>query len=174
MTAVRYTLVQKTLHWSIALAVIGALAGGELIHWLDNGSFKDQVYFLHKSTGILILALMVARVVARLFHGAPALPAEIPGWQRRVSGLTHFLLYALLVTMPLVGWAATSAYPAPLPFYGLFDIPALVGADRALSEQLFAIHRYMGRAILALVVMHIGAALFHGLVKKDGVFQRMV
>ncbi len=174
MTAVRYTLVQKILHWLIALAVIGALAGGELIHWLDNGSLKDQIYFVHKSTGMLILALMAARVVARLTYGAPGLPAEIPGWQRTVSGATHFLLYALLVLMPLVGWAATSAFPAPLPFYGLFEVPALIGADRALSERLFEVHHYMGRAILVLVAMHIGAALFHGLVKKDGVFQRMV
>lgn len=173
MTAVRYTLVQKVLHWSIALAVLGALAGGELIHWLENGAFKDQVYFLHKSTGFLILALMVVRVVVRLVHGAPALPLEVPAWQRAVSGFTHFLLYTLLVVMPFVGWAATSAFPAPLPFYGLFDVPALVGADRALSEQLFTIHFYLGRVILVLVAMHIGAALFHGLVKKDGVFQRM-
>ena len=174
MTTDRYTLIQRILHWTIALAVIGSLIGGQLIGWLENGPLKTQIYFLHKSTGILILGLMLLRVLTRLKFGAPALPVEVPGWQRKVSGATHFLFYALLVIMPLIGWAATSAYPAPLPFFGLFEVPSLIGENRALSEQLYEIHEIMGKVIFALIVLHIGAALHHTFIKKDGVLRRML
>ena len=173
MSTDRYHLIQRILHWTIALAVIGSLIGGQLIGWLENGPLKTQVFFLHKSTGILILGLMLMRVVTRLSFGAPALTVEMPDWQRKVSGLTHFLFYALLIIMPLIGWAATSAFPAPLPFFGLFDVPPLIGENKALSEQLFEIHEIMGKVILALVALHIGAALHHTLIKKDGVLRRM-
>ena len=174
MNTDRYKLIQRILHWTIALAVIGSLIGGQLIGWLENGPLKTQVYFLHKSTGILILGLMLMRVVTRLSFGAPALPAEMPDWQRKASGITHFLFYALLVIMPLIGWAATSAFPAPLPFFGLFDVPALIGENKALSERLFEIHEIMGKVIIALVLLHIGAALHHAFIKKDGVLRRML
>lgn len=173
MTADRYTLVQKVLHWIIALAVIGALGVGASLDWLASGALKNQLYALHKATGMLILGLMILRVGARLVFGAPPLPADVPGWQRTAAAASHFLLYALILAMPVVGWAATSAFPAPLPFFGLFEVPPLIGADRDLSKQLFVIHEWMGKAIFALVLIHIGAALQHALVKKDGVLRRM-
>lgn len=173
MTAEHYTFVQKALHWIIALAVIGALAGGTALDWLGNGALKNQLYALHKATGILILGLMLLRVVVRFAFGAPALPVETPTWQRTAAAASHFLFYALLLIMPVIGWAATSAFPAPLPFFGLFDVPPLIGKDRELSKQLFEIHEIMGKVIIALIVVHIGAALQHGLVKKDGVLRRM-
>jgi cytochrome b561 len=83
------------------------------------------------------------------------------------------MLYALILSMPILGWAATSAYPAPIPFFGLLDVPPLIGADRALSEQLFAVHAIMGKIILGIVLIHIGAALHHGLSRRDGVLRRM-
>lgn len=173
MTAARYTLIQRLLHWIIAFAVIGALLGGQALDWLDSGDLKNQLYALHKATGFLILGMMLVRVLVRVIFGAPALPETIPSWQRRASAASHGLLYLLLVMMPVVGWAATSAFPAPLPFYGLFEVPPLIGADRELSKLLFEVHEWMGKAIIALILLHIGAALQHALVKKDGVFQRM-
>jgi len=173
MTADRYTFIQKVLHWIIALAVIGALGAGAALDWLGNGALKNQMYALHKATGMLILGLMIARVAMRLVFGAPPLPVETPTWQKRAAGASHLALYALILAMPVVGWAATSAFPAPIPFFGLFDVPPLIGADRDLSKQLFWIHGVMGKAIFAIVAIHIGAALHHGLVKKDGVLRRM-
>ena len=173
VTQERYTLVQKILHWLIALAVIGALGAGQAIDWLDDGPLKTQLYALHKATGMLILGLMLLRIVARIVFGAPPLPISIPSWQRTASAATHFLLYALILLMPIVGWAATSAFPAPIPFFGLFEVPPLIGGDRELSKQLFDIHHWMGKAIFLLVALHIGAALKHGLIDKDGVFRRM-
>ncbi len=169
----RYTFIQKLLHWLIALAVIGALGAGALLEYLDNGAFKNQLYALHKANGIAILGLMLLRIAARVVFGAPALPIEVPSWQRTAAGASHFMLYALILLMPIVGWAATSAYPAPIPFFGLIDIPPLIGADRDLSKQLFAVHGVMAKVIFAIVVIHIGAALHHGLSRKDGVLRRM-
>ena len=173
MTAERYTLIQKILHWLIALCVIGALGVGASLDWLENGALKNSLYALHKATGMLILGLMLLRLMARIVFGAPPLPPDVPSWQRTAAAGSHLLLYVLILLMPVVGWAATSAYPAPIPFFGLFDVPPLIGKDRALSEQLFAIHSIMGKAIFALVALHIGAALHHGIVRKDGVLRRM-
>ncbi len=173
VTDQHYTFIQKALHWLIALTVLGALGVGAALDWLGNGALKNQLYALHKATGILILGLMLLRLAARFIFGAPPLPAHVPGWQRKASSATHFLLYALLLAMPVVGWAATSAFPAPLPFFGLFDVPPLIGKDRELSKQLFEIHEIMGKAIFALLILHIGAALQHALIKKDGVLRRM-
>lgn len=168
----KYALIQRLLHWLIALMVIGALGGGLMIDWLENGPFKNQVYFLHKSFGVTILALMLCRLLARMMFGAPPLPDTVLPWQRTASHAVHGLFYLLLIAMPLIGWAATSAYPAPVPVFGLFEMPGLVAKDRELSETLFAIHGIMGKAILALAIVHIGAAIMHGM-KRDGVFSRM-
>ncbi len=173
VTIERYTFIQKVLHWLIALAVIVALGMGASLDWLGNGALKNQLYALHKATGILILGLMLLRVVVRIVFGAPPLPVNIPSWQRTAAAASHFLLYALILLMPIIGWAATSAYPAPIPFFGILDMPPLIGADRDLSKQLFAIHEWMSRGILALVGLHIAAALRHALIQKDGVFRRM-
>ena len=173
VTIERYTFIQKLLHWLIALLVIGALGAGAALDWLDNGALKNQLYALHKATGMLILGLMLLRIAARIIFGAPPLPVSVPSWQRIAAAASHFLLYALILMMPVVGWAATSAFPAPIPFFGLFDVPPLIGADRDLSKQLFAIHYWMGKGILALVALHIAAALKHALIEKDGVLRRM-
>ncbi len=174
VTIERYNFIQKLLHWLIALLVIGALGAGSALDWLDNGPLKNQLYALHKANGMLVLGLMLLRVVARIVFGAPPLPASVSSWQRTAAAASHFLLYALILLMPIVGWAATSAFPAPLPFFGLFEFPPLIGADRDLSKQLFEIHEIMGKVIIALVVVHIAAALQHAFIKKDGVLRRML
>ena len=90
------------------------------------------------------------------------------------AGIVHFLLYALLLLQPFVGWIATAAYPAPVPIFGLFDMPAVWGADRPLSDRLFVVHRIMGVSIGLLAIMHIGAALHHHFVRRDGILRRML
>lgn len=179
----KYTLLQRLLHWIIALLVLGALTGGLILEQLGGGSFKDefaifkpysnQLYFLHKSAGMSVLLLMVLRIVLRLAHGAPDLPASVPDWQRRAAGLSHFAFYVLLLAMPMLGWLATSAYDAPVPLFGLYEFPLLLEKDRDLAARLFYIHNIIGKMLLAIVVVHIGAALMHGLIKRDGVFSRM-
>ena len=84
-----------------------------------------------------------------------------------ITSSVHTLLYALLLAMPIVGYTATSAFGAPTPFFGLFDLPPIVGKNEALSKQLFMLHRWTGYAVAALALLHIGAALQHYFIRTD-------
>jgi cytochrome b561 len=107
-------------------------------------------------------------------HPPAPLPADIPALQQFAAHATHVALYLLLIVQPLIGWIATSAYPAPMPVFGLFNLPPIWPDNRVLSEQLFVLHRWLGITIAVVVAMHIGAALFHHVVRKDRVLMRMV
>jgi cytochrome b561 len=91
-----------------------------------------------------------------------------------VSSAVHGALYVLLLAMPVVGYIANSAYGAPTPFFGLFTLPKLVANNEALATQLFTLHRWAGFLVILLAGMHIGAALFHYVIHRDTVLQRML
>jgi cytochrome b561 len=169
-----YSGIAKLLHWLVAICVLTTIP---IAFWMNNaspGPLQDNLFNLHKSIGVLILALMILRIVYRLSHGAPAADPSIKPWQRVVSSTVHTLLYVLLLAMPIVGYTANSAYGASTPFFGLFDLPPIVGKNEALSEQLFKYHRWTGWAVAVLAAMHIGAALQHHFIHRDGVLQRML
>lgn len=168
-----YSLAQKLLHWTIAALVLAQLGGGIVMASLGDGPAKDQLYSLHKSFGIVILALMLARLGLRLTRGVPRPEPTLTRLQCEVSRVVHGAFYPLLLAMPIIGWAATSAYGAPVPLFGLFDMPPLVAKNEALAKVLFQTHALLGFATAALAAMHIGAALYHRLIRQDGVFSRM-
>jgi cytochrome b561 len=165
-----YTLTARILHWVIAVLVLFQVPAGILIVNFDLG----PVYNLHKSVGVLILPLVVIRLGWRLTHPAPPLPHDIPAPQRAAAQTVHWTLYTLLIVQPIIGWIGTSAYPAPVPFFGLFEMPHIWWDDRTLSDQLFVVHRWIGIAMGVLLIGHIGAALHHHFIRKDEVFLRMV
>ena len=99
---------------------------------------------------------------------------DTPYLQRLAAAGTHWALYALLLAQPIIGWIATSAYPAPIPVFGLFELPPLSSANRALSDRLFALHAGCGIAIAGIVALHVGAACHHHFVRKDRVLLRML
>ena len=169
-----YPPTSKWLHWLIAVSVLVMIPIGIVMGRVGQGPLQNTLYDLHKSFGILILALMVARLVNRIVVGAPAPPPGLARWQRAVSSATHGLLYVLLILQAIGGWVANSAYGAPTPFFGLFDLPALVAKNEAFSERAFGGHRVIGIAIAALAAMHIAAALQHYLITRDRVMQRML
>ena len=133
-----------------------------------------MLYNGHKSIGAILIPIVLIRLIYRLTHPPLPLPADIPPVQRFAAEALHWTLYTLLVVQGLVGWIATSAYPAPLPVFGLFELPRIWPEDRAVSERLFAVHRWLGLAIAAVAVLHISAALHHHFVRKDRVLMRMV
>ena len=102
------------------------------------------------------------------------LPEQIPAMQRLAAAGTHGALYALLLAQPVIGWIATSAYPAPIPVFGLFELPPLWGANRPLSDKLFSLHAAFGIAIAIVVALHVAAACHHHFVRKDRVLLRMI
>lgn len=169
-----YPPSSKWLHWLVAGSVLIMIPIGIAMGRVAQGPLQNMLYNLHKSFGILILALMVVRLVNRIVVGAPAPEPGLARWQRAVSSATHGLLYVLLVLQAVGGWLANSAYGAPTPFFGLFDLPALRGKDQAFADQLFAGHRIFGLVIAAIAVMHVAAALQHYFIKGDGVLQRML
>lgn len=169
-----YPSTSKWLHWLVAACVLTMIPIGIVMGRVGQGPTQDTLYLLHKSFGILILALMLLRLINRIVVGAPAPEPSLARWQRAVSSATHGLLYVLLLLMPIVGWLANSAYGAATPFFGLFELPNLLPKDRALADKLFAVHRITGFVVAGLVLMHIGAALQHFLFYRDRVLQRML
>ncbi|MFP3921966.1 MAG: cytochrome b [Dichotomicrobium sp.] len=169
-----YSLPAKLLHWVIAACVIFIIPAGIVMVNLESGPLQDQLFNLHRSFGALVLALMAVRVGYRLTFGAPPASGVLTPAQYVISRIVHTGLYVLLIAQPIIGWVGTSAYPAPISFFGLFDLPALVGKNRELSETLLSIHGYLGFLIAAVVILHIAAALYHGIVRRDGVLSRMI
>ncbi|MEO1687923.1 MAG: cytochrome b, partial [Pseudomonadota bacterium] len=141
---------------------------------LGKGAF-NTLYDLHKSLGLTVLALMIVRVISRATRPAPAYAPPLRPFERTVSGLVHLGLYALLFLVPIVGWIGVSAYPAPVPVFFLFNAKLPMEADRALSERLLHdVHGPLAILLLILALAHVGAALKHRFVDRDGVWERMV
>jgi cytochrome b561 len=170
----RYPSTSKILHWLVAISVLTTVPVAMVMDRVAQGPTQDALYNLHKSLGVLILLLMILRLINRLVVGAPIPDPAIPPWQKTASSIVHAALYALLLAMPVVGYIANSAYGASTPFFGLFNLPAVVSQNEALSKQLFALHHWGGFLVILLVLMHVGAALYHYFVRRDNVFQRML
>ena len=169
-----YTLTARILHWLTAALVLTMIPIGIVMANADFGVWQDTLYHLHRSIGAVLLLLVLGRLIWRLGHPAPPLPADIPAIQQFAAHATHWALYGLLILQALVGWIATSAYRAPILVFWLFELPPVWPVDRPLSEKIFAVHRLIGIAIALLNCAHIGAALFHHFVRKDDVLMRMV
>ena len=169
-----YPSTSKLLHWLVAVSVLTTAPVAIAMSRVAQGPTQDMLYNLHKSLGVLILVLMILRLINRLAVGAPIPDPGIEPWQKTVSSVVHTSLYVLLLAMPVVGYIANSAYGAPTPFFGLFNLPKLVGNNEALATQLFTLHRWTGFLVIALVLMHVGAALYHHFVRRDDVLKRML
>jgi cytochrome b561 len=169
-----YPASSKWLHWLVAVAVLTAVTIGIVLPYTQPGPLQDGMFNAHKAFGVLIFILMVVRIINRFSVGAPAPEPGLVRWQRAASSAVHGLLYVLLIVQPIVGYWANSAYGAPVNFFGLFMIPPIGEANQALSERLFGIHRVLGITIAVLAAVHIGAALQHLIILRDGVLQRML
>jgi len=174
LPAPAYTVTARVLHWVTAVLVLAMVPLGIVIANEWGGALQERLYNLHKSIGALLVPVILLRFYYRLTHRPAPLPQDIPAIQRFVAHGVHWILYALLLVQPFVGWIATSAYPAPIPFFGLFQVPPIWPENRALSEQLFQVHRFVGIAIGVVAVLHITGALYHHVVRKDRVLMRMI
>ncbi|MBA5775918.1 cytochrome b [Stappia sp. F7233] len=168
-----YTPVARLFHWVTAVLVLAMVPAGITMVNIGPGKLQNTLFDFHRSTGVLLFVITFARLLWRLKHPPAPLEDTIPAWQRKAAHATHWLLYAVLLFSPLLGWVATSAYPAPIPVYGLFTLPPIIPPDRALSTLLFNIHQVIGIVFSLAVVVHIAAALHHRLILKDNVLARM-
>jgi cytochrome b561 len=169
-----YTMTARVLHWITAAAILLMLPLGWASANEWGGSWQDWLYNLHRSIGAALIPIVLVRVIYRSTHPPLPLPEAIPPLQRHAAAGTHGALYALLLAQPVIGWIATSAYPAPIPVFGLFELPPLWGANRPLSDRLFSLHAAFGIAIAIVVALHVAAACHHHFVRKDRVLLRMI
>lgn len=171
----RYPTPSKLLHWLVAISVLTTLPVAITMTRIADGPLKDNLFFLHKSIGVLILLLMLLRVINRFVVGAPAPEPGIADWQKTVSSVVHLLLYILLLAMPIVAWIGMSYVGMATPFFGLFELPPLpFTKNEHLSEQIFTLHGWVGYLLALIAAVHIAAALYHLLILKDYVAQRML
>ena len=173
-TPERWGGVSQTLHWLIALLILGMGTVGLVMGELPRTPKYFWVYTLHKSFGVTVLALMLLRLGWRLYAGTPA-PLPGPRWQRWAANATHALIYVLAFAIPLSGWLYDSASGLrPFKFFGLFNMPKLVAPDDALKALTHELHEWGFWALLALVLAHAGAALWHHLFRRDATLARML
>ncbi|MEK6368196.1 MAG: cytochrome b [Burkholderia gladioli] len=162
----------RLLHWLMAAMVLAMLFIG--VGMVSSVSARHAVLIaIHKPLGIAILVLVIVRLVVRFSKRPPALPEDLPGWQRAAAHLSHWVLYALMIAMPLIGWAMLSAGGYPVMLGGGVQLPALMGADPIAFAWLRNAHELLAFVLFATVVLHLAAALFHGLIRRDGVFGSM-
>ena len=169
----RWGQVSIALHWLTTLLVIGLAVVGLVMTELPNSALKVQVYALHKSVGLTVLALAALRLLWRLVAGAPdEIPA--PRLQQLAAKAVHWALYVLLFALPLSGWLFNSAAGFPLKWFGVLALPKLfTGYNPELKHLAHELHESGFYLLALLLVLHAGAALYHHYLKKDDTLNRM-
>lgn len=168
----RFTAVSRILHWLMAVLILAMLFIGIGMVATVSGRYQLLVS-IHKPLGILILLLVVVRIANRLFNPPPPLPRHLPAWQRLAAKASHLVLYALMLAMPLIGWGMLSAAGYPIVLYGPLHLPAILPHDAALYAALRSAHTLLAYLLFATILAHLGAALMHALIHRDGVFASM-
>ena len=171
-----WPLSVRILHWLGAAAILFMLAlGFAMVNLVGDPGARFDLYQAHKSVGLLVLALMLARLALRLMRAKPAPIASIPPWQNRAAAAMHGLLYALTIALILAGYAMVSTSPLPLPValpFG-FTAPSLLAPNDALSESFKQLHHVLAALLALCVGGHVAAALKHRFVDRDGTLRRM-
>jgi cytochrome b561 len=169
----RYTWQAMALHWVLAVLIIGMLWLGFSLEDIPRNTPERGFYVnLHKSFGVLVLALVLLRMAWRATHKAPPLPASIPRWQAQAAAWSHRLLYVCMLLQPLSGYLASSFGKYGVKFFGI-PLPQWAWESKAVQSFFGTIHGVVAVTLLVLVAVHVAAALKHLLVNRDQVFQRM-
>lgn len=167
----RFTLPARLLHWSMAVLILAMLLIG--VAMVTSLADYHVLVSLHRPLGILILVLALLRLANRWRHAPPPLPADLPLWQRRAAHASHVALYALMLAMPLVGWAMLSAARYPVALAGPLVLPPILPQSPTLYAGLRLVHTVLAYALFCVILAHLGAALLHALIRQDGVFSSM-
>ena len=174
----RYSLPAIALHWLLAAALVGMFMLGLYMKSLPFSPLRLQLYNWHKWAGVTVLALSLVRLLWRMTHRPPELPAQVlqamPRWQRLAHHGTHYAMYVLFFVVPLVGWAYTSAAGFPVVLFGVLPLPDFVPVDKALAHLNKPWHQITAFALAGLVVLHVAAALKHQFWDHDGLIGRML
>ncbi|RAZ84192.1 cytochrome b [Mesorhizobium hawassense] len=173
--ATTYTSAQKFLHWTLFVLVVllYALTYGDAFY--SRGDPAVAFFWrLHISFGLLLAALVFWRVVLRGLRGAPGLPSEMSAPEQAAAKIGHFILYALLIAIPVLGILLTWFRGDALSFFGLFTIPAPFAPDRATARTIRELHSLCANGVLIMAGIHAAAALYHHFVRRDAILTRML
>ena len=171
-TSRHFSPLARLLHWTMAVLILAMLfVGVAMVATVSHA--HATLIALHRPLGVALLVLALIRVAVRLKNGSPALPDDMPALQRFAARASHLVLYGLFIAMPLIGWAMLSAGGYPVTLFGAWHLPAIVPQNVDLFALLRAMHTWLAFALFATVLAHIAAALFHGLIRRDGVFSSM-
>jgi cytochrome b561 len=170
-----YPTAARWLHWITALVVLLTIPAGVIM--VTEGisrPLQNALFLFHKNVGVVILILVILRLAIKLGPAKPdPLPASIPDWQQKASAVSHVALYLLLIVMAVSGYIRVVAGGFPIEMLNAINAPALVPRSDALAETAKSVHYWARYGLVAFVLLHVGAALQHGLIKRDGVFGRM-
>jgi cytochrome b561 len=162
------------LHWLMLVLIVAAYASMEFRDIFERGSApREAMKSAHYLLGLTILALAALRLLAHFAMPIPPIRPAPPAWQKLSAGAVHIALFALMIALPLVGWAILSADGTPPSYFGL-QLPALVGTDKALAEDLEEVHETIATIGYGLIGLHVLAALYHHYVVRDNTLQRML
>lgn len=162
-----FNVLARLLHWSMAVLIVTMLfVGVGMVSTVSR--LHNTLLALHRPLGIALLALVTMRAAVRLVSGAPPLPVDMPAWQRMAAHGSHFALYLLMVAMPLIGWSMLSAGGYPIVLAGGVHLPPIAPHNVVLYAGLRAAHTWLAMALYATILLHVAAALFHALIRRDG------
>ncbi len=170
----RYTRTAIYLHWLVALGLIGTFALGFYMPELALSPTKLKLYSWHKWAGVTLFVLVLIRLGWRLTHPAPPLPSTVPALSRFASHVSHGVMYVLMIAIPLSGWLMSSAKGFQTSWFGVLPLPDLLPRDAALGDRLKDLHEVLNFILLALVIVHTGAALKHHFIDRDDVLTRIL
>jgi cytochrome b561 len=171
MSVQKFSPLQRVLHWTMAAAIFLMLfIGIGMVSTITPAHLT--LLSIHKPLGIAILILVIVRLIVRLTRGTPPLPSDLPSLMKFAAHASHWALYGLMFAMPLIGWGMLSAAGDPVVVAGI-HLPPILPMDGAMHGVLRQAHTWLALVLFAVVLGHLAAALFHALVRRDGVFESM-
>ncbi len=168
-----YSSFSKALHWVTALLIFGLLSVGFYMVGMEDSPFKFQVYGWHKSFGTLVLLLVIVRVGWKIVSMQPPVIASHAVWEKLLAKLVKWALILGMFAMPLSGWIMSNAGDYPYGFFGLFEMPHLVGKNQALYRLSQGIHEWAAWGIIGALALHMAGAFKHHFIDRDETLQRM-
>jgi cytochrome b561 len=167
-----YNSVTKFLHWLIFMMVSAQYAVGEFMPHIGRDTPNTGLVAIHISLGGFTMLAVAVAILVRLLSPVPQLP-ELPRWQRFLATLTHWSLYALILVMALLGWAATNSRGWAITLFGI-DLPMVASKGERWAHEAGDVHMFLVNILLGLVAMHVGAALYHHFIRRDAVLKRIL
>jgi cytochrome b561 len=166
-----FNLLARLLHWSMAIAILAMLFIGAAM--VVSIRHREQLLDLHRPLGLAILLLAIVRLVNRLRNTPPPLPQDLPRIQVFMAHASHWILYGLMLAMPVIGWAMLSAGGYPVVVFDGVNLPAILPHSAVMYGILRPLHGVLAYLLFFTILGHLGAALFHAWVRRDEVFAQM-